>query len=367
MNRRVSIRWLDSTERAVAGRIWEELENRLTNTAFASSWDWTGAWLEQYGDIVPHRFALAEVEDAARGIVLVTEGSHRRSPFNVRTVHLGTAGEPQDEGVFVVSNRVLVEPEHRAGFASALMTEIRGARGWHELKLDRFAPEEAAPFLAAEPTLEAKQLVCRVMDLRDAEAAEGGVLGALRSRTRNKVRRSLKGLGEVKTELAKTPGQALDVLDELIDLHQRRWNNVGEPGAFASPRVVAFHRELVPRLMSKEAAILVRVRAEGGTVGCRYGFVEDGRMLGYQTGLATYDDNRISPGFVTHVCCMQACLERGLMEYDFSVGDSSYKRELSTTTRELVTATARRPALRWKLMDQAAAARRGLRSDPDSG
>jgi CelD/BcsL family acetyltransferase involved in cellulose biosynthesis len=107
--------------------------------------------------------------------------------------------------------------------------------------------------------------------------------------------------------------------------------------------------------------MLFRARTADGTVGCLYNFVEGRRVLSYQFGLASYSNRRISPGFVTFVLCMRACVERGLTEYDFLAGDSTYKRQLSTMTRELVWASARRPALRWRLMDGLTAGKRRLR------
>jgi CelD/BcsL family acetyltransferase involved in cellulose biosynthesis len=63
---------------------------------------------------------------------------------------------------------------------------------------------------------------------------------------------------------------------------------------------------------------------------------------------------------------MQACLEHGLIEYDFLAGDSRYKRDLSNSSRELVWATAERPAWRWRMMD-ALAHLRDRGGDDDTG
>ncbi len=356
------IRWLAGSERGAAGEIWQTLEARIDGGGLACSWDWTSVWLDHYGDVVPHRFAVGMAGDAACAVVLVTGGIGRsRGPFKLRTVHLGTAGEPRGEGVFVEYNRVLVDPDHRAAFADALMRDLREDPSWHQLELDGFAPEDAEAFLRAEPLLEYRRVPCPTMDLRSVESAERSVLAALKSATRRKVRRSLEGLGEIETEWADTPEQALDILDELMQLHQRRWTSVGESGVFASPRFADFHRELIPRLLPKSAVILFRVRARGETVGCLYHFVERGRVLFYQSGLAPFSNRQITPGFVAFASCMQACLERGLTEYDFLGGDSRYKRDLSTTTRELVWATGRRPALRWRLLDALARIRDRLR------
>jgi CelD/BcsL family acetyltransferase involved in cellulose biosynthesis len=355
----VSIRWLPSSDRPAAAGIWTAVEASAGAGGLTCSWDWTETWLRHYGDLVPHRFAVGEAGGSDIGIVLVTAGvGRRRGPFEIRSVHLGTAGEPRDETVFVEYNRVLVEESHRSAFAAALVAELRREREWHELVLDGFAPEDIAPLLAAEPRFEARPEPSPVMDLRTAGAADGDVMAGFRSKTRTKIRRSLKVLGEVETEWAETPEHGLDILDELIELHQRRWNRLGRPGAFASERFAGFHRELVSRLLPKGAALLFRVRAAGGTVGCLYGFVERSRVLYYQSGLESYPDRQVRPVFVACALCMQESFDRGMTEFDFLPGEGPHKRELSTGARELVWASARRPGARWRIIDALAAARR---------
>ena len=365
------IRWIAASDREAARREWERLEARLPGCGLASSWTWTRTWLQHYGDLVPHRFAVAEADGSPRGIALLTRGvGRRRGPFPIRTIHVGTAGEPQEESVYVEYNRVLVDAGARDSFAAALIGELRRERDWDELVLDGFDPEHAGAFLAASPRLEAAPALCPVADLRAAREAGGDVLATLRPSTRRKVRRGLRGLGAVETEWAESPAHALDILDELIALHQERWRRTDLPGAFASDRFTSFHRDLVPRLVPRGAVVLFRVRAAGATVGCLYSFVEDGRVLFYQSGLAPQRDSEIRPGFIAHGLCMQECSDRGLGEYDFLAGDARYKDELSTGHRELVWATWHRRTPRGRLIDgavrlrtRAAAMRRGSAAD----
>jgi len=274
----------------------------------------------------------------------VTEGVGRRhGPVRIATRHLGTAGEPEDQLLFVEYNRLLVAADDRQEFARGLVSLLRRWR-WDELHLDGFVPEDAAALVDHEGMFQVRREPCPTMDFRLAREV-GGVVEALSAGPRARARRSLRRAAPIADEWAETPGVALDILDELIALHQRRWNAAGAPGAFSSRRVVAFHRDLAVRLLERDAAVLYRVRNSAGTLGCVYGFVERGRMLFYQGGMARSADNRVTPGIAVHLCCMQAALERGLEEYDFLAGDQRYKRELSNAERELVWASLvrRRP------------------------
>jgi CelD/BcsL family acetyltransferase involved in cellulose biosynthesis len=228
---------------------------------------------------------------------------------------------------------------------------MRQETNWDELILDGFAPEDAEPILRAEPSLIAERRVCRAVDLRAAGEIGNGIIPALKVNTQKKIRRSLRGFGAIETEWADTVEQAMDILNELIALHQQRWEQTGEPGSFSSERFVAFHRELVPRLLAGGGVLLFRARSAFGTIGCLYSFIEHGRVLFYQSGLAAVDDNKLKPGLVTHALCMQRCMERGLTEYNFLAGDSRYKQELSTMEQELVWASARQRRMKFFIVD----------------
>ena len=339
--------------------VWTELEARAGGVGLACSWAWTETWLDQFADIVPHEFAVAERDGSPCGAVLLTRGvGRRRGKLPLKTLHVGTAGEPEDDRIYVENNRILALPAEREAVAEALVAAIRADESWDELRLEGFAVDDAELFLRAEPALEARREPCPTVDLRAAAAKDGDVLAILTSNTRYQIRRSLRAFGDVETEWAETPEHALDILDELVALHQQRWRSVGERGAFASERFTAFHRALVRRLVPKRAVVLFRVRSAAQTIGCLYSFVEDGNVYSYQLGLARFDDNKLKPGFVAHGLCMQAAYDRALADYNFLADASPWKRELATTERELVWATASRRRLKLVVADALRTAKR---------
>lgn len=334
-------------DRDRARQVWRALERTLGDLGLACSWEWTDAWLSHYGDLVPHRFVAAERAGSPVGIALLTDGvGRRRGRIPLRTLHVGTAGEPPGESVHVEENCLLVDRGYRDAFAGALLEAAAADNSWDELVLDGFAAEDAAAFVRREPGFSARREPCPAVDLRAAESTGGEVLKILTSNTRYQIRRSLRAMGPVSTEWASTGEQARDILDDLIDLHQQRWRTIGKPGAFSSQRFSAFHRDLVARLVPQGKVLLYRVSNATGTIGCLYSFLDQGNVLSYQIGVAPSDDNKVKPGFVSHGLCMQECFDRGLHDYNFLAGDSPYKRELSTGERELVWATLTRRRLR---------------------
>ena len=98
---RPALEILTSRERSAAARAWTALESSLDDPPLASSWLWTETWLGAYGDVVPHSFALLLDGGRPVGAALLCEEMWRRGPLRLRRVHVGTAGEPAGESVYV--------------------------------------------------------------------------------------------------------------------------------------------------------------------------------------------------------------------------------------------------------------------------
>lgn len=358
--RALGVRMLDGvTERERARELWTALERELGGApSLTCSWAWTETWLDHFGAAVPHRFAVALAGDGAPLAIALLTRAPTRFP-RPRAWHLGTAGEPAGASVFVERNRLLARPAERAAFAAALVARLRSERGWERLRLDGLHADDARDLLdalggpsdAVETTVEESP----VAELQIGDDVLAGLSGSRRQR----IRRSLRALGELETEWATTAAEGAAILDELIELHERRWQEAGAPGAFAHPAYVAFHRALVARLLPQEGVALARVRRAGDrvTVGCLYGLRDGDRLCFYQGGLQRYDDNRLRAGVGAHVAFMRACRERGLARYDFLAPATRYKVELSSATETLTWIEARRGGWRLRLSDATRALR----------
>ena len=329
---------------SLAANLWQEVESRVGTVGLSCSWAWTETWLRHYGDLIPHRFVLGE-SDGHCAIALLTAGlGKRRGPFPIRTLHLGTAGEPDAETVRVQHNRVLVSGQDRRQFLLGIVEladkiDLR----WDEFRLDGFAGDEIAPLLEV-PAIAVERQRCYIADLDAIRTAGETVLGALRSEAAKKIRRSIRRLeeahGPIRVDWAQNLDDARAIFEEMRSLHQARWEGIGEPGKFGDRRFDGFHRELIDRLFDAGGILLARVSAGGLTLGCDYSLIDGQRILGYQWGIAQLEDTRLSPGLVTGVAVMQAALERGYGQYDWLSGDVLYKKQLSTTEGELIWARA---------------------------
>jgi CelD/BcsL family acetyltransferase involved in cellulose biosynthesis len=204
----------------------------------------------------------------------------------------------------------------------------------------------------------------------------------LGNHTRYNIRRSLRlfdrNFGQRSIEWAKTPEQAKGILRELIHLHQKRWESVGNPGALKSDRVRRYHEDLIDTLSLWPQGSLIVFRLKQGetTIGCLFNLVDgDGRVMAKISGLPQFEDSKLKPGLVTHAICMEECRRRGLflegekssrqgglaeeacrnrrlLSYDFLAGEALYKEQLSNMESSLTWATVRRGPCMW-LFDKA--------------
>jgi hypothetical protein len=351
---------------ACIAKLWQEIEGRVGTGGLACSWAWTETWLRHYGDLVPHRFVVGERGEPC-AIALLTEGvSITRGPFRIRTLHLGTAGESETETVRVQYNRVLAGRSDRDAFTRGVI-DLASASDlqWDEFHLDGFSADEVPALFEPASSFVAHRRVCYVTELAAIRDAGQTVLTALDSHAAKKIRRSIRYVeqahGPIQVDWAESLEQAREIFDEMVTLHQARWALEGQTGAFASARFAGFHREIVDRLFPLGSVLLSRVRAGDVTLGCDYSFIERNRVLAYQWGLAQLPDKRPSVGLITGVASMQEALRRGIDEYDWLAGDAYYKRQLTTTERELIWAcTARGSRIQaiYKLAEAKQLARR---------
>ena len=346
----LKLRVMEAREQTAALAIWQELEQRVEQVPLAASTRWTRVWLAHYGETVRFRFLVAEDAGQVRGICLYTESTEYKAPLlTLRTRHLGTAGDPVSESACVEYNSLLAEPAWRAAFIDSVSHWLLTQAGGDVLQLDGFTAAEMSELTSHWPPVEVRDRESKYLDLAAIRTSQTELITHLGRSTRANLRKRLREYGELQTEWATSLAAATDIFAELIELHQARWQAVGQRGAFASSRFLNFQRALLVELFPQGRCVAFRVRHQGATVGCLLLLVDRGRLLDYLSGLAAFDQ-KPSPGLVAHYLCQCEALQRGFAAYDFLVGDKRHKDNLSTHTQILTWTRLARPNIKNRIV-----------------
>ena len=178
------------------------------------------------------------------------------------------------------------------------------------------------------------------IDLARIRAGGGDWLATLSANTRYQLRRSARfyaARGPLRLERAGSLAEALAWFDRLVALHGESWQRRGQPGAFAHPFALRFHRALIERAEPRGELDLLRLTAGEEELGYLYNVRLGGRVYAYQSGLNHRGAERHGkPGLTFHAMAVERALAGGEQTYDFLAGDARYKRSLSNASATLV-------------------------------
>ncbi len=332
--------------------IWRALEARTRPTYFLS-WAWVERWLAALPDhALPELAVIAERGAPAAAFFLGKRRERRHVVLASDVLHFNTTGWQRHDELCIEHNAPLGHARSLDELVALLPD------GWDELLLpavDRGAFDDLHAIHGFRVRID-RESRAPFVDL-DAVRERGDYAALLGASTRSQLRRARRIVGALDVEFAEDACSALDIYGELMRLHARRWQAVGQRGAFADPWFERFHRGLILARLPHGEIQLVRVRAGGATLGCLYNFVYAGRVLFYQCGLAAFDDPHVKPGYLCHAVAIEHAARAGCAIYDL-LGGGEYKERLATGTSQLVWLRVQRPLARFALEDYIVAARR---------
>ncbi len=325
--------------------VWERIHSRCHDASFFLSREWVDCWLSVFGnDLNPEILTFTNGSETVGCCLLVWRVEWIRG-VPLRRVYLNCAGEDASDSTCIEYNALLALGEHEESVARALIAYLKG-RGWDELLLPGIVEQKAVQMLKSLPgraeVLEQPAHFVAFAPLREGPCE---YLAAISSKARKRIgqtRRTFEEDGSTcEVRIADSVEEGMEMLRQLAELHQERWESRGHDGCFSSEKFTLFHTRMIQRNFGR--VLLFRVQAGTKIVGLLYCFVHRGWVHYYQSGFCYTLDRRRSPGLLTVSSAISACLEREeITGFDFMAGDSLYKNSLGTATRRLEWVTVQR-------------------------
>ncbi len=190
-----------------------------------------------------------------------------------------------------------------------------------------------------------------------------GVFGALlRKENPKRCEKHLKGLGALDFAHLQSRGEILACLDDFFDQHRLRRAVISRgAGMFGRAERRLFFRTLVETLAPDDALRFAVLRVAGKPVAYHFGFEIDRRYVWY---VPTFDvdcwDYR--PGLVLLRRLFEYAMERGLDEFDFTIGNEEYKSRFANHVEQNYELTLYPPRLQGVITRVRDGVRRCVRS-----
>lgn len=316
---------------------WLEAEDTVP---FFLSWDWIGCWLKTLPATLKPAVLRIHAGEQLVGLALLIAGSKRRLGIApCRSLHLHATGDATLDALTIEYNGILSAQRHRT-------EATRRAIEW--LLSEGHADELSLPGVSGSVAdgIDRRRFAVHVRDLKPVfpvdlapSATEQDFLDTVSSNTRSQLRRALRQyetLGELRAVEAHTTGEAQDMLNEMIPLHQTYWEGRDRPGAFANSSFVAFHRRLIQDGYDKGCIQFFRCMAGPSVIGYLYNLKRGGRVSAYQSGFNYQLLPRSKPGWVCHYLAIEENRRQGATVYDLLAGRSQFKTSFAKPTDELV-------------------------------
>lgn len=205
------------------------------------------------------------------------------------------------------------------------------------------------------------------VDLQAVRDREFDYLSLLSSNKRSQIKRSIKAYEQSGSSLrvvaAQNVEEALNVYEELIQLHQKNWQEKGQDGTFSNKYVCQFHANFIKEKFSSGCVNLLKICNDEHILGCLYNFVYEGRVYFYQCGFNYVEDNKLRPGITAHYMAILHYAHLGLQSYDFLAGQNQYKSSFATASNQLGWYVIRKKQFQFKIEEQLKQIKRWLKKN----
>lgn len=350
------LRRLDSLAQLAALR---DSWNRVAGATPFGSWQWLHSWAETFLRDAPLETLAAETP--AGELVGLLPLYRDDSLVEGRVLRLLGSGAVCTD---YLSAFALPEhgPQACAAFAAHLTARADDrAQGWDALHLEAVPSGDPLAVALAQALAERGAHVetvegpnCWRIALPPAwDEYLAGMSKSHRKQIRRLEREYLE-TGQAVLHVAQTEAEFEQSWGSLVELHQKRRRQLGQPGCFACERFTAFLELASRRLLAAGQLRLARLDVAGRPVAAEWQVCDGPTQYAYQAGVDP-DALELEPGRLIMLATIRQALEQGRRGFDFLRGDEPYKAHFRATPQ---------PTTHWRIVPPTprAAFRRALGS-----
>lgn len=313
--------------------------DRLAAGRFFLTWTWIECWWRHYSQDPDRRLDLYAllVRDEFGNLAGIAPWYIERSPTGARTVRGLGDGEVCSDYLSVLAVR-----GREAAVADALAAWLADQSGgrfgrapdrWDHLAIDGVDRRDVLwqrlfTGLSNRGCLVHRRpgVSCWATELPPTLEA---FMNGLSKKRRAHTRRVLARLEDAETFQVRWLEREADferAWSTLVELHQRRWQSLGQPGSFASARFEAFHRDVAMRLLARGELNLCWLTCREKPIAAEYGFTMDGTIYNYQSGIDP-GSIELEPGRMMQLAMTRRAIARQVTRFDYLRGEADYKKD----------------------------------------
>jgi CelD/BcsL family acetyltransferase involved in cellulose biosynthesis len=312
---------------------WCRLHDSDPDVSVFNSWEWMFHWWKHYGNAQDLHVLVAHAPHCIVGIMPLYLQRQRIAGVALSVLRfVGTGGdtEPDYLGPVVISG----DPCLRARIVEALLAHaFDHVPGWDVVELSdlreeadlrtQFAMACVGRRFAGSEEIAAETTYVPLPGTWDGYL--DGVGGHRRYTIRSTRRRAEEAHG-VRFFVEADSHRVDSALEDLIDLHIRRWEKQGVAHAFSSPEYIGFHRDAVRACAGRGWIRFFGIRSGKRTIASCYCYLWRRQIFYFQAGFDPACE-KMRPGLVMIGYALEHAIGEGLAVFDFLRGGHPYKRQ----------------------------------------
>jgi CelD/BcsL family acetyltransferase involved in cellulose biosynthesis len=296
---------------------WSALLERCPHSIF-STWEWVSIWWKHFGRGKKLILLIAEEDNRVVGIAPLM--------YSVSTMLGAKRGKIEFVGTPHSDYNNFIIAEQKEQFLKLLIEYLkRLPEKWDLVDLiDIPQDSECLPFLKTVSSSIKPTENCPYLPLPNSFDV---FMETLSYKKRKYVRRGLRKLeSSFKVDFVDCSEiqHYFEGMNCLFELHQKKWESIGQSGVFSDQAVRDFHLEIA-ETFSREKRLSLNVLALSGIpVAVEYGFKCNFRYYAYLPGVDP-EYSKFSVGNMLFILIVKKLIQEHFTVYDFLRGSEEYK------------------------------------------